>query len=404
MIFKEHINLALRNIRARTLRSWLTVLGIIIGVFLVSGLLSLSEGMKNAIMQELRMMGGDVIMVLPGDVSDMMTMFIGGSELTNADLRAIERTRGVAQTLPMGWNAELVRFEEESKDILISGIPIAEGTAILKEDMGWRTVDGDWISRGGREVLLGNLIPIEIFPGIRAGDRISVKGSQFTVAGVLRSLGNRQDDTMIIMDMEEFREVTGKREGAQVVMVKIERGEDADLVAQGIRDNLEETRQRRGGTDGPSFSVVTADAASDMVESVIGIIQLAVIALASIAILVGAIGITNTMYTSVYERTKEIGILKAVGAKKKDIVMIFLMEAGMIGLAGGIGGLILGLGSVQFLEIYAKSNPAFNFEAFISIPLVLFSMGFAVLVGCIAGFLPARRGANLNPVDALRSE
>lgn len=404
MIFREYFRLAIRNIKARTLRSWLTVLGIIVGVFLVSGLFSLSEGMKEAVMRELRMMGGDIIMVMPGDMTDMVTMLIGGMEFSDSDLRAIERTRGVDVIVPFTWKAEMVRYEGESKNILISGLPVHEGTPILRDDMGWTTVEGEWISPGRREVLVGNLVPIELLPGLRAGDRIFISGRPYDVSGVLRSIGNRQDDSMIVMDLDEFYTVTGVRDGAQATMVKIGPGEDPQDVAQALRDNLEETRKRRGDADSPGFSVITADAAYEMVSAVIGIIQIVVVGLASIAIIVGALGIMNTMYTSVYERTKEIGILKAVGAKRRDIVSVFLLEAGMIGLAGGIGGLILGLGSVQFVELYAQFHPLFYFEAYISVYLILFSLFFAILVGCLSGFLPALRAANLNPVDSLRSE
>ncbi len=396
--------MAIRNIRARTLRSWLTVLGIIVGVFLVSGLFSLSEGMKEAVMRELRMMGGDIIMVMPGDMGDMITMLIGGMELSDSDLRAIERTRGVDVTLPFTWKAEMVRYEDESKNILISGLPVQEGGSILRDDMGWTTVEGEWISTGRREILVGNLVPIEILPGLRTGDRVFIKGRPYDVSGVLRSVGNQQDDSMIIMDLDEFYSVTGVRDGAQAAMVKIGPGEDPHDVSQALRDNLEDTRKRRGDEDSPGFSVITSDAAYDMVSNVVGIIQIVVVGLASIAIIVGAIGIMNTMYTSVYERTKEIGILKAVGAKRRDIVSVFLLEAGMIGLAGGMGGLVLGLGSVQLVELYAQFHPMFYFEAYISISLIFFSLVFAILVGCLSGFLPALRAANLNPVDSLRSE
>lgn len=395
--------MAIRNIRARTLRSWLTVLGIIIGVFLVSGLFSLSEGMRDAIMRELRMMGGDIIMVMPGDISDMITMFMGGLELTDADINAIERTRGVETSLPMTWGAETVRYINDSSMVLLAGVPIRDGTTVLRDDMGWVTVEGEWITPGRRELLVGNLVPKDILPGLEAGDSVSIKGRPYVVSGVLRSLGNRQDDSMIVMDLDDFRAVTGMREGAQAAIVKIDSGEDAEFVAQELRYSLEETRRRRGDTDAPSFSVLTSDAVSDMIGSVMGIIQLVVVGLGSIAIIVGAIGIMNTMYTSVHERTKEIGILKAVGAKSKDIVSVFLLESGLIGLVGSLGGLILGLGGVYLVEIYAQIHPIFYFEAHISFALVFFSLFFGILVGCVSGLFPAIRAAKLNPVDALRS-
>jgi putative ABC transport system permease protein len=128
-------------------------------------------------------------------------------------------------------------------------------------------------------------------------------------------------------------------------------------------------------------------------------------AFASIAILVGGIGIMNTMYTSVRERTKEIGILKAVGARKRNIITIFLFEAGIIGLIGGVGGVALGLLLALSVQMFlAKSGSVFFLEAHISIWLILFGLGFSFVVGCLSGYLPARQAAKLEPVDALRYE
>ena len=122
------------------------------------------------------------------------------------------------------------------------------------------------------------------------------------------------------------------------------------------------------------------------------------------AIVVSAIGIMNTMFTSVRERTKEIGIIKAVGAKNSDITKIFLIESGIIGLVGGIGGVVLGIGMAKLIEIYLQIHPVFYMEAVVSPTLIIFGLLFSFLVGCLSGFFPARRAAQLNPVDALRFE
>ena len=135
-----------------------------------------------------------------------------------------------------------------------------------------------------------------------------------------------------------------------------------------------------------------------------GVIQIVVLGFASIAILVGGIGIMNTMYTSVHERTREIGTLKAIGAKNSTITYIFLIEAGIIGLIGGVGGTVLGLGFSKVIELYAQVHPIFYLEAAISPFLVIFGFLFSFLIGCLSGFFPAQKAAKLNPVDALRYE
>ncbi len=401
----EYFNIALRNLRARSLRSWLTILGIVIGIFLVVSLLSLSEGLRESVMRELRMMGGDMVMVFPGDASDMMTTLLGGMELRDRDIDAIKRSRGVETVIEMPWEGANVRHGRETETSLIYGIDFEKGIPVLHEDMGWDITEGDFPRPGRREVMVGSLVPRDVFPDMRSGDVITIGGRKFTVAGVLRSLGNRQDDLAIALDLQDFRDVTGKREGSPVAMARIESGYDPDEVVLNIEDNLQETAMRRVGEEEPSFSVMSSETVTDMVDNIMGTVQLAVVAFASIAILVGGIGIMNTMYTSVKERTKEIGILKAVGAKRSDIVSIFLFESGIIGLIGGIGGVFLGLILALGVETYfSEAHPIFYLEAHISIWLIVFGIVFSFFVGCLSGLLPARQASKLQPVDALRQE
>ncbi len=400
----EFLKIAFKNLRTRPVRSWLTILGIVIGIFLVTSLLSLSEGLKESVMRELRMMGGDMIIVMPGG-TDIITSLIGGLELKNEDILAIERSVGVESVIQMPWSAEVARHEGEAKVSLITGISFDVGIPLLRDDMGWHVVDGDFPRPGRREIMVGNLVPREVFPGLIPGNEIVIKGRRFVVSGVLRSLGNKQDDMNLIMDLDDFRAVTGKREGSPMALVKIAPGFDVDDVILNIEENLERTVRRRGGEDSPGFSVISSETVSDMVGNIMGILQLAVFAFASIAIIVGGIGIMNTMYTSVKERTKEIGILKAIGAKKSHITAIFLFEAGIIGLIGGLGGVFGGIFLAKTVEIFLREvHPVLYLEAHISPLLIIFGLSFSFLMGCISGLLPARQAASMMPVDALRYE
>lgn len=401
----EYFKIALRNLRSRSLRSWLTILGIVIGIFLVISLLALSEGLKESVMAELRMMGGDIVMVFPGDASDMMTTMIGGIELDNRDIEAIRRAEGVESVLEMPWAGAIVRHINKTETSLIYGISYNEGLPVLREDMGWEVVEGSFPRPGRREVMVGNIVPKDVFPEMIIGDSINIKGKEFVVSGILRSLGNRQDDLAIAMDLTDFREVTGKREGSPVALVKLKTGYDADIAVRNIEIELEDSMIRRRDEDKPSFSVMTSETVTDMVGNIMGILQLAVFAFASIAIVVGGIGIMNTMYTSVKERTKEIGILKAVGAKRKHITTIFLFEAGIIGFIGGVGGVLLGVTlALSAQAILASSGGMFYLKAHISPALIIFGLTFSFVVGCLSGFFPAKQAAKLEPVDALRYE
>ena len=401
---KEYIKIAIRSLRRRPVRSWLTMIGVVIGVFLIISLLSLSEGVKGAIMQQLNMMGKDLIIIMPGEITDMTTMMAGGLELTEDDIKAIKKAEGVETIVPMNYKAEAVRHEGRVKTILINGVSLEYGMELLKNDMGFQVTAGRWPILGKKEIIVAKAIPEDIFPGMKVGDEVSVRGKKFDVVGVLKSLGNKQDDSTVYMDLDLFSEVTGERTGAKMVIAKVKPGYLVDDVVENIENNLNESRKRRRGEDLPSFSVLSSEKVAGIVQDIMALIQAAIFGFASIAIIVGGIGIMNTMYTSVHERIREIGIMKAVGAKGRTITILFLIESGFFGLFGGLGGIVLGLGVAKAAEFAIQTTGAFYVKASMSPFLILFGLVFSFLIGCIAGYLPARNASKLKPVDALRYE
>jgi len=401
---KEYIKIAIRSLRTRPLRSWLTMIGVVIGIFLIISLLSLSGGVKAAIMQQLRMMGKNLIMIMPGELTDMVTAFAGGMELTDSDIKAIKEARGVDVIVPMSYRGEAMRYKGEKKTVLLCGIPIEDGLDVLKTDMGLKLKEGRWPVAGKREIFVGYLVTEEMFPGMKVGAEVAVRGKQFKIVGVLRSVGTKQDDSQVYIDLDIFREVTGERVGAKMVIAKAKPEYLTEDVVENIKENLEKTRKRRRGEELPSYTVLGSEKMTDIIGSVMGLIQIAIFGFASIAIVVGGIGIMNTMYTSVFERIREIGIMKAVGAKNKIIILIFLIESGMFGLVGGLGGIVLGLGLAKAVEFVCRAQNLFILKASITPELVLFGLAFSFLVGCLAGFLPARQAAKLSPTEALKYE
>jgi len=401
---KEYFYLALRNLRSRRLRSWLTIFGIVIGVFLIISLISLSQGLKTSLMSQLRMMRGDLIFVMPGGegFNEMMTALFGGMELTNAEIRAIEKTRGVETVVVFPYGAEVTRYEGAAKTTFLAGVAWDKALSVLKEDMGYKTTEGDFPRSGKREILIGNFVSKEIFPGIRVGDEIVIKGRKFRVSGILMSLGSKQDDSMIILDLEDFRQITGKRTGSQMAIVKPISAFNVKEVVKNIEAALEDVGKRKAGKEAPAFSVITGETWAGIVENIMGVIQAVILAFASIALLVGGIGIMNTMYTSVRERTREIGIMKAVGAKNSAVLTIFLFESGMIGIIGGVGGTLLGIILAKSIEIYGQVHPMFYITASVTPGLIIFGLVFSFFVGCLSGIFPARKAAKLKPVEALR--
>ncbi len=403
---EEYFKIALRNIKTRRLRSLLTVLGIVIGVFLIISLLSLSEGLKTTINEQLQAMGGEMIMVMPGGEGDILTSFMfGGAKLERQDIEAIEKAKGVDKVLGYSYTGTVARYRDEAKQIPIAGLdPWKESLDVLSIFQGWSLAEGRWPSKGN-EILIGQYTANETFSKkIRYGSEMTIKGKKFEVTGILNSLGSQQDDSMVYMDMEAYHDLTGEKPGtAAYAMVKLEEGANENDVKEEIEASLEETRKRRAGTDVADFSVITSEKMGEIANNILGIIQIVMIGFASIAILVGGIGITNSMFTSVRERTREIGIMKAVGAKNSAILAIFLIEAGILGIFGGVGGLLLGSILAKIVDYYGQINPTFYFTTTISPWMIVFAVFFSFSVGCLAGFLPARRAAKLKPVEALRT-
>ncbi len=401
---KEYSKIALRNMKSRSLRSWLTIFGIVIGVFLIVSLLSLSEGLKDTITRQLNSLGGEMIFVMPGSFSNPMSMFISGAELEREDINAIKKTEGVETVLTMSYQGLVVRYKNEGKTVFTTGLDWENSLEVMKNFQGWSLKKGEWPRSGKREAIIGSQLETEVFKErIKVGSEISIKGRKFEVVGILSSLGNQQDDTSVYIDLPIYQNLTGEKRGtAQMAMAKIEEGRQADQVAEDLRENLQETRKRRVGTDESDFSVITSEKMEDIAGDILAIIQVAVIGFASIAIVVGGIGIMNTMFTAVRERTREIGIMKAIGAKNSAVLTIFLFEAGIIGLGGGVGGTFIGMAMAKGIEFYAQMHPVFPFTASLSPGIIIFGLSFSFLVGCTSGFFPARRAAKMKPVEALR--
>lgn len=398
------LKIALKNLRTRRLRSWLTILGIVIGVFLVITLLSLSEGIKESINHQLKSLGKDIIFVMPGEESNFFVSMMAGSKLEESDVKIVEENRGVENIVPMVYGSGVMRYRGEAKQIFLVGLPIKKSLEILKEYQGWSLKKGDWPDPLRREIIIGSQIEKDFFKDkVRVGENVSINGVKVKITGILSSLGSKTDDSSVYADETLYSQITGNRfEDPNVLLVKVKEGYSTEKVAQEIKNGLEEHSKRKKGSEKGKVMVLTSEKMGDIAENILGTIQAAIIAFASISIIVGGIGIMNTMFTSVKERVREIGIMKAVGATNTTISTIFLLEAGILGFIGGIGGTILGVSFAKIIETYFQVNPIFYLKAYLSWWLILFGLVFSFILGCLSGYLPARSAAKLRPADALR--
>ena len=188
-----------------------------------------------------------------------------------------------------------------------------------------------------------------------------------------------------------------------MIIAKLKTGEEPSKVAENIEEDLRKYRNEEEGSE--NFQVSTSEELMASFAMILGVVQAVIVGIAAISLLVGAVGIMNTMYTSVVERTKEIGLMKAVGARNSDITLVFLFESGLLGLAGGVLGVLLGATFGKIAEIMAQQALGSNtFAAAITPTLVLGALAFAFVIGTISGVLPARQASTLKPADALRYE
>ena len=398
----DYFKLAFKNLRTRKTRTWLTMLGIFIGIAAVVSLISLGQGLQAAINEQFETMGTDKIMVSPGGG------FFGigaGAELTKDDIDIVKKTKGVEAVTEMLYKIAKVEFKEEVKYTFVTGIPLDENKKIIEDMQAFEMEIGRDLKEGEKyKAIISYLINNGEFfeEAVTINDKILIEDREFKVVGSLKRIGNPSDDSQLIIPIETARELFDEPDKVDIIMVQVRKGENPDEVAENIKEDLRDFRNVKEGEE--DFSVITYLQIIDSFNSIFNIVQLVVIGIAAISLIVGGIGIMNTMYTAVLERTNEIGVMTAIGGKNSDVLLIFLLESGTLGLAGGAIGIGLGIGLSKLVEFIAVATGTTMLKAYFPWYLIVGALAFSFIVGTISGILPARKAANLKPVDALRYE
>jgi len=398
MMFKEYLLFAVSSVRHRQRRSWLTILGIFIGIAAVVGLISVSQGLNNAVSAQFQMIGTDVITIIPGRIG--AGMGIGSAPLVDKDVKVIEGVRGVDVVAPVLARMTKATFSGEDVYTYAMGVPPDKIDKVMFSTQGIHIIEGRITPPSEKYgAVIGYSVTDDLFKhDVHVGGKLEIAGKSFKVTGRLSRVGNRQDDTQIYIQLDTAREIFDEPTKISTLMVKVKESSDPEAVAKDIKDKL---KKSRGEED---FTVMTAQQLQETVQSVLGIIQVVLIGIAAISLLVGGVGIMNTMYTSVQERTRQIGIMKAIGATNEDIQLIFMVESGLLGLIGGAIGCTLGILLALGVE-YGAAQAGFSaLKASVTPELILLALGFSFVVGILSGTLPARNAAKMNPVDALRYE
>jgi putative ABC transport system permease protein len=406
----QSIRIALRSLRVNKLRSALTMLGIIIGVGAVIAMVAVGAGASARVAEQIQSLGSNLIIVLSGSVTTGGVRIGQGSQLTitEDDAAAIAREipavqvaapsmRGTAQVVfgNLNWSTGIQGVTGdyfEARDwVVLTGRPI------IPED-----IDG-----ATKVALLGQTTAVNLFGDADpVGQIIRIKKVPFTVIGTLdrkgqNSWGQDQDDVLLIPISTAKKKVLGKSNSnpraVQAISVKIRPGEDMVEAEAQLRDLLRQ-RHRLQPYQDDDFTVRNLSEILQTQEESSKVMTYLLAAIASVSLLVGGIGIMNIMLVSVTERTREIGLRMAVGARGRDILGQFLIEAVTLSLIGGLIGIAAGVGSAEALSYFAE------WRTDVAPRAIALAFGFAAAVGVFFGFYPARKAARLDPIEALRYE
>jgi len=403
----DYFNYAWKNLRKRKLRAWLTILGIVISIATIFILISLSLGLRGAINEQFRQVGTDKFVIQPkGQLGAPGTG--GAVQLTTKDVEAVEEVAGVNGAIFAVFGSIKIEFNNKVRYYLAMGLPVdnIKNLQVLYEAGGMKAEQGELLGEGSKkEVVIGSRYNSNLLFGrkIGLGNKLTINGEDFRVGGVMKSLGNPSDDQNIYMPYEDFKQLFNSSDRVDIIYVQIKPGQNLTKVAADTEKALRRERDVTEKTQ--DFTILTPEAALASFEIILNILTAFLSGIAAISLIVGGIGIANTMYTSVLERTKEIGTMKAVGARNSDILKVFLIESGFLGLIGGIIGVVLGVGVSRIIEyIIAVQLGVGILKASYSPYLFLLCVLFAFIIGIFSGFLPARQASKLNPVEALRYE
>jgi putative ABC transport system permease protein len=412
----ESVRLAFRALAANKLRAALTMLGIIIGVGAVITLMSAGEGVSVYIEDQFQGMGSNLLFVMAGSMEEASSgppgMGVSGAELTNGDVEALNdpiRAPAVAAISPAQFRSTVVATGKRDTFPQVLGV-----TPDFSQVRNWSVevgmfIDQEDMNSRARVAVLGKTVVEELFPDnpYPLEQTVKINGMPFRVIGVLEEKGGSQmgdeDNTVLVplttsqTRLFPSRSRTGEYKVSYIVIEAVDE-ESIDAATEQVSAILRE-RHDIDFSDEDDFSIISQADILNVFGQITGVLTTFLGAIAGISLLVGGIGIMNIMLVSVTERTREIGLRKAVGARRRDILWQFLVEAMMLSLIGGVLGIALGATGAQIITALIE-----DFRSVVTPQAVVLATTFSAAVGLFFGIYPARRASLLNPIDALRYE
>jgi len=407
-MFRDNFNLAYKNIKERLSRSILTLLGIAIGIMAIISLMGIGEGMNVAVEGELSSLS-DTIIVTVGKGFSIFTfgqLEDTGEYLTERDITDLERIPGVKEVNTQLTGMASLSFNGDGNNVMVT----VTGMDIESMNLQYGLADlaeGDLLELGDQsKILIGYDVAHDYFDNdISIGSRVKINGKKFFVNGIFSRQGMggvSTNDDLVLLTSRDFEKATGESNiySATVAVYDVN---EVEYIALEIERAINENHGDEDFASATSMSSIL-----DSIQSIMGILQTVLIAIASIALVVASIGIMNTMLTSVMERTREIGIMKAIGATNKDIMSIFIIEGLLLSVVGGLSGIIIGIlgsqGVAVFLSNMGPGGGGPPLEPVITFMAIALGLSVSMIVGIISSLYPAWKAASMSPIEAVRYE
>ncbi len=413
--------MAFNSLVNRKLRSWLTIIGIVIGVAAVVALVSIGQGLQNSVEAQLSDLGADMIFIMPthtkggetfgghdgggGFVSGGLSSGTISGNLTENDLRFIKSVPGVYLASGMISKQATIKYISETATIGVQGAD----SSLQKVFTTVHLEEGRYLLSGDDAVaVLGHQVATDLFKTpVKLNSPISINGNSVRVIGILKAATQSSDtNNVVIIPMQTARRIFSDFPSDQFSYIIVKTSESADpaKVAEQITKKMYLSHHVTKDTQ--DFTVMTSQSILETVGKILSSIKLFLGGIAAISLAVGGIGIANTMFMSVMERTRQIGVLKSLGATNLDVSELFLAESAIMGMVGGIIGVGFGyIVSAMLSKIsFFGSGGGGGMQTSVPLELALFAVGFSVLIGIVSGLLPARKAAKLQPTEALRYE
>ena len=405
MLFTELLKMAWRSLGANKLRTFLTMLGVIIGVTSVIALVSVGMGVKKNILDNISRLGSNMLIIMPGSANRGGMRGAAGSviTLTYDDAEAIKnKIKNVEYVSPTVQGSYQVVYGHENWNTTVTGV-IPEYAAIQSLELNSGLFFSEYdVDVRNRVAVIGSTVAANLFESVNpVGKKIRIGNAPYTIIGVLKSKGQsgggQDQDDIVLIPLTTAQERLVGVTYVRSINVQVSEADKMDEVQSNIEKLLRQRHRIRSGAE-DDFNVRNLTSLMEMMNSSATMITLLLGAIAGISLIVGGVGIMNITLASVTERTREIGIRKAIGATYSNIMLQFLIESTMISVIGGIIGILIGVVAAQLISKFG------GFTTVISSLSIAASFGFALFVGIFFGMLPARKAARLDPIEALRYE